>query len=111
MGQAGWIDKMKARWGVGPLDVVAILASFSLAGMSVLLVGRPILAWALPEDAPTWLRVVAYMLLIFPLYQVLLLSWGALLGQFGFFWEREKKLGRLLLRLTGGPQSRSGDQS
>lgn len=33
---------------------------------------------------------------VMPAYQVLLLVYGALLGQFYFFWEKEKKLLRRL---------------
>lgn len=102
MGKHGWIERMKSRWGVGPLGLVGVLAAFSLAGSSLLFVGRPILAWVLPQDAPLWLTVVGYLLLMVPLYQVLLLMWGTLFGQFRFFWKRQKKVGRFLLRLLSG---------
>ena len=94
----GWIERMRRKWGVGPWGVLAILLAFSLAGSSVLYLARPILDYMIP-DAPTWVWVLAYLLVIFPLYQILLLAYGTLLGQFGFFWKKEKQLGRLLLRL------------
>lgn len=111
MSQESWMDKMKSRWGLGPLGVLAVLAAFSLAGTSVLFIARPILAWVLPQNAPTYLKIVLYVVLIFPLYQMLLLAWGTLLGQFRFFWEREKELVRLLLRLVGGGKSRPEEES
>ncbi|HSR69455.1 MAG TPA: DUF6787 family protein [Acidobacteriota bacterium] len=111
MGDQGWMERMKVRWGVGPLGLVGVLAAFSLAGSSVLFVGRPILGWVLPQDAPTWLRVVGYLLLIVPLYQVLLLMWGTLFGQFRFFWEREKKLGRFLMGLLSGGKEEEQEHS
>ena len=94
--------RMKTRWGVGPFGVVAILVAFAAAGSSVLYVGHPIKEFLLPENAAGWLRVVVYILVIFPLYHVLLLGYAALLGQFRFFWRREKQmlwhLRRLVLR-------------
>ncbi|UCE02804.1 MAG: hypothetical protein JSW67_00950 [Candidatus Latescibacterota bacterium] len=92
--------RMKSRWGVGPLGVIAILLVFSLTGSSVVLLRRPIMGFLLPADAPTWLHVVLYLLVIFPLYQVLLLVYGALFGQFRFFWEKEKQLLLLLRRVV-----------
>jgi hypothetical protein len=92
------IERMKERWGVGPLGVVAILLCFSLAGSSVVFLRGPVLGFLLPPHAPTWLRVVLYLLVVVPLYQLLLLGYGALLGQFRFFWDRERKLVRLLFR-------------
>ena len=41
-------------------------------------------------------------------YQVLLLAWGAVFGQFRFFWEKEKRLFRLLFGWMG-PRKRSSD--
>jgi hypothetical protein len=93
--------RMKSRWGVGPLGVVAILLVFSLTGSSVVLLRRPIMGFLLPADAATWLQVVLYLLVIFPLYQVLLLVYGALFGQFRFFWKKEKQLLLLFRRLLG----------
>lgn len=84
--------RMESRWGVGPLGVVAILLSFSLAGSSIVYLRRPVMDFLLPAEAATWLKVVVYLLVVFPIYQALLLAYGALLGQFRFFWEKEKRL-------------------
>ena len=91
--------RMKARWGVGPFGVLAILAAFALAGSSVVRFGYPLMHRILPADSPTWQRVVVYLLVVFPLYHVLLLAWATLLGQFRFFWEREKRLVQRMRRL------------
>ena len=92
------IDRLKKRWGVqSTWQVVTILIVFSVAGTSILFV-KPYIYDALgisPEASP-WIR---YPLIIL-FYQVLLLIWGTLFGQFRFFWEKEKKLGRLLFGWT-----------
>lgn len=89
---------MQSRYGVSAWGVVAILLAFSLAGFSVLKVTRPILDFILPEDVPRWLWWTARILIIVPVYQVLLLMYGTLLGQFRFFWEKEKKMASWIAR-------------
>ena len=37
-----------------------------------------------------------YLVVILPIYQVLLLGYGTLLGQFDFFWSKMKAVGRLV---------------
>ena len=95
--QNTWV-RMKSRWGVSTWGAIAILLAFSLAGSTVLKITRPILEFILPEDVPRWLWWTARILIIVPVYQVLLLGYGTLLGQFRFFWEKEKKMGGWLAR-------------
>ncbi len=72
---------------------------FSLAGMNVSICRKPIFhLLGYTNTTPMWIKVVSYILLIFPLYQSSLLFYGFFLGQFGFFWEKEKALGRFLKR-------------
>ena len=93
------MEKMKAKWGVGPWGVVAILIVFALTGMTVVYLKKPILDAVLPPDAPGWQRWTFYLLIIFPLYQIMLMIYGALFGQFKFFWAKEKMMVRGVARL------------
>jgi len=90
------LHKLKQRWGVSSnWRVIAIFLAFSLAGSSILLVKQPVYhVLRVPQDASLWLKIPLAILM----YQVLLLVWGAMLGEFRFFWEKEKKLGRWLAR-------------
>lgn len=91
-------EKMKRRWGVGPWGVLAILLTFSLSGLTVVWVRPLILNAIVPAGAPKWTRWVAYALVIVPLYQVTLIAYGTVLGQFSFFWQKEKAMGRWIKR-------------
>lgn len=102
MSKPGFMERMKARWGVGPWGVVAILLAFSLAGTTVVRLAPVIQGLILPADAPGWARWTVRILVIFPVYQVLLLGYGTLLGKFSFFWEKEKSM----VRWLGRPFSR-----
>jgi hypothetical protein len=92
------ISRLKTKWGVkSAIRVVLILIVFSLTGMTVVL-ARPVIfsAFGFDESTPFLIKTITYILLIFPMYQILILVYGAMLGQFAFFWEKEKKLVKLL---------------
>ena len=90
------IQKLKDKWGIDSTRrVVIILVIFSITGISILLIKDMVYQWfRIPPDASLWIKVPVAILV----YQVLLLLIGALFGEFRFFWEKEKRLGRLLLR-------------
>jgi hypothetical protein len=68
-----------------------VLIVFSLTGMTVVLV-RPLLfdLFGYTDQTPIWLKVITYLLLVFPMYQVLILLYGAVLGQFSFSGRRKR---------------------
>jgi hypothetical protein len=103
-----WV-RMRTRWGVrSDWAVLAILVSFALAGMSVLKVSRPIMHLVLPPDAPKWLWWTLRVTIIPPVYEVLLLIYGTLLGQGSFFLGKQKRLWlRILRRAPSGEPVRS----
>ena len=90
----GVLEKLKQRWGVkNLLEVILIFMAFSLAGMSVVVLRKSFFnLLGFTEQTAMWLKSITYILFIFPTYQLLLLMYGSLLGQFSFFWEKEKKL-------------------
>ena len=95
------LDRFKKKWGIDrTIDIVLIMTVFSLAGMSVLKVNGYIMNFiGLNESTPIAIKSVVYILIMFPTYQVLLLLFGFCLGQFHFFWEKEKKLGKWITSL------------
>ena|SRR5450432_3842104 len=92
-----WIDKLKSRWKVGSvIQVMIILAVFTCTGLTVVYIMKPILRSFFGENIPLWARIL-YAILILPIYNVFLLFYGFLFGQFRFFWDFEKRFfGRLL---------------
>ncbi len=88
-----WIKNLQQRWQVKTIgQVVLILCAFALTGTTVVWIRKPILAWIFDGDQiPFWARIV-YYICILPFYNIILLFFGSLLGQFRFFWNFEKKL-------------------
>lgn len=102
--KVSWLVRLQEKWQLNSLwQVIAVLITFSLAGSSVVFFRKMLFNLiGFDEASPFWLKTVTYILLVFPLYQVLLLVYGFLLGQFAFFWEKEKKLARWIVsKFTG----------
>jgi len=94
------MEKLKERWGIDSnLQVVIICVVFAITGSSSVYVAKPFLAWiglARETFSDSFFGGFMYwslrLLLIFPFYQVLLVIYGWLFGQFRFFWNFEKKM-------------------
>lgn len=93
------LQKLKTRWGLNSIgQVLLVLLVFAMTGTTVLLLKKPLLLMAFPDgDHPVWFSILYYVLIL-PVYNGILLVYGALFGQFSFFWEFEKKFFR---RMTG----------
>ena len=89
-------NKLKLKWGItSDWQVVTILIAFSLAGPTVIFIkGWYFDLLAFNDQTPTFVKTIAYLVFIFPAYQVILLIYGFLLGQFRFFWEKGALRGR-----------------
>lgn len=87
-----WVDQLQARWKVkSGLQVLLILIVFACTGFTVLFIKRPLFElWFPTGDKPLWASIL-YWILIFPVYNVFLLFYGFVFGQFRFFWEFEKR--------------------
>lgn len=99
------MEKLKERWGISSTSqIILIILVFGLTGSSSVYVAKPVLEYiglARMNFSPDfWWGGFSYyflrILLVFPIYQVLLVSYGWLFGQFEFFWTFEKNmLGRM----------------
>lgn len=91
-----FLEKLQTKWKLKSLwQVVIVLLVFALTGFTILIIKKPIfdLLGVSMESGGFW-KTILYLLLVLPLYQVVLLFWGFLLGQFDFFWEKEKQIFR-----------------
>lgn len=94
------MQSLKERWGISSnFQLVIILFVFAITGSSSVFVAKPFLNIIGLQQAnfpETWWGSTLYwmlrILLIFPFYQLLLVLYGWLLGQFTFFWAFEKKM-------------------
>ena len=89
---AQWIEKLKNRWHLkNTWQVIVILVVFACTGTTVLIIKGPLFAYWFPDgEKPLWANILYYVLIL-PVYNILLLAYGFVFGQFRFFWEFEKR--------------------
>lgn len=94
MQEKNFLHKLQKRWEVNSIrQVLVILLVFALTGFSSMYIKRPVFALlGIDSDTPFWIRALVWSVTILPAYQVLLLGYGFLLGQFAFFWKFEKRM-------------------
>jgi len=82
-------NKLKKRWGItSDFQVAIILVVFALTGFSTIYVNKLIDVFlGINEGSPLWQRVLVFLIIVLPVYNLLLLFWGTVLGQFKFFFN------------------------
>jgi len=88
---------MQEKWGVSAQQFAIIFLVFALTGTTTAILTRYVTAWLGMDASTFWLwKILLRIGMLLLGYQVILLSYGALLGQWAFFWKYEKKLLRKL---------------
>lgn len=87
-------ENLKKRWNIeSNLQVIILLFVFAIAGSSTLYARKGIFfLLEITTETNLLIRILLYILVIFPTYQIIFLIVGALFGQFKFVWEFEKKV-------------------
>ena len=89
------MNRLKEKWGItSNFQIIIILLVFSITGSVSVWIARPALnlVGLDNETVSSWLFWPIRIVIIFPIYQVLIVIIGALFGQFKFFWAFEKKM-------------------
>ena len=86
-------DRIMTKWNIdNDRDFWLIMLTYSLAGMTILPVKKIIFhAIGITDHTPFWVVVLVYIPLVPPVYQVGLIFFGTILGQFHFVWGQAKK--------------------
>lgn len=91
----GFLQRLQTKWKLDSLlQVVLVLVVFACTGFTILFIKNPILNFFGIErgGGQGFINTVLYLILILPLYQIFLLIYGFIFGQFKFFWEKEKQI-------------------
>lgn len=88
-----FLERLKNRWNLSSLwQVVIVLIVFALTGFSVMFLKKPIFEWIGTNPDYELFFSILYYILILPVYNLILLFYGLIFGQFQFFWNFEKKM-------------------
>src|SRR5215203_4269933 len=85
------LKKLQRHWKVAGMDLFLILLTFAVTGTFTAWVSKSITAWLDIEKYTFWWWGLKLLVLIMG-YQVFILMFGFLFGQFSFFWRYEKKI-------------------
>jgi hypothetical protein len=95
----GFLQRLQTKWKLESLfQVVMVLVVFACTGFTILFIKNPILDFFGVEKGG-FLNTLFYLLLVLPLYQIFLLIYGFIFGQFRFFWEKEKQIFRRIAQI------------
>lgn len=89
------IRKLESKWKVQQRwELIRIFIIFAITGSSSVFVGRPIIQFlgVSTENLGSILYWIIFVVVSLIFYQILLVFWGYVLGQFTFFWNFEKKM-------------------
>jgi hypothetical protein len=89
------MGKFRERWNIkSNWQLAAIFVIFAITGSTAGYLSKPILnIFGVNRDTVSgFIYWPIYIILIFPVYQILLVGFGFIFGQFAFFWAFEKKM-------------------
>lgn len=89
------MKKLKERWNIkSNWQLIIIFIVFAITGSTAAYLSKPVTTaiGITKENLSLWIYWPFRLLIIFPVYQILLIVIGTILGQFNFFWEFEKKM-------------------
>ena len=97
--KVGWVNKLQKRWEVSAFQVIVILVVFACTGFTVMFLKKPIVSLFVENGEKSILFSTIYYILILPIYNIILLIYGFIFGQFEFFWNFEKRFFRRMFRI------------
>lgn len=89
------MKKLKKHWNIdNNWQIIIIFIVFGITGSAAAYLSKPVTnALGISnENMSLWLYWPLRIIILFPIYQIMLVIIGAVFGQFKFFWEFEKKM-------------------
>ena len=90
-----FFEKAKQNWKINSFSqFIIIMIVFAIAGSLSIIISEPLLEFLglKHENMSTIKYYILRILIIFPVYQIVLIIIGSIFGQFKFFYEIEKKM-------------------
>ena len=78
------------------LRLSIIFIVFTITGSLSVVIGEYVVQFFFPDEVGGVFYWIMRILIIFPLYQILLIIVGTIFGEFRYFWSMEKKILRRL---------------
>ena len=87
------LENLKKRWGINSnLQVIKIIIVFGITGSLAAWLSKPFISFLNIVDEGTFLSWILRLIIIFPIYQIILIIVATLFGEFKWFWNFLKKM-------------------
>ena len=87
------LENLKKRWGINSnLQVIKIIIVFGITGSLAAWLSKPFISFLNIVDEGTFLSWILRLIIVFPIYQIILIIVAALFGEFKWFWSFLKKM-------------------
>ena len=87
------LKNLKKRWGINSnLQVIKIIIVFGITGSLAAWLSKPFISFLNIVDEGTFLSWILRLIIIFPIYQIILIIVATLFGEFKWFWNFLKKM-------------------
>jgi hypothetical protein len=92
-----YLNRLKQKWDIrSDRQLAIVFLVFALTGSGSVKLSAPVLEFTgINEIESEWIRIPLRLIMIFPVYQALLLLVGGVFGQFRFFLNLQKRWFRL----------------
>ena len=87
------LENLKKRWRINTnLQLIKIIIVFGITGSLAAWLSKPLISFLNIVDEGTFLGWIFRLIIIFPIYQIILIIVAALFGEFKWFWSFLKKM-------------------
>ena len=87
------LENLKKRWGINSnLQVIKIIIVFGITGSLAAWLSKPFISFLNIVDEGTFLSWILRLIIVFPIYQIILIIVATLFGEFKWFWNFLKKM-------------------
>ena len=87
------LENLKKRWGINSnLQVIKIIIVFGITGSLAAWLSKPFISFLNIVDEGTFLSWILRLIIVFPIYQIILIIVAALFGEFKWFLSFLKKM-------------------
>ena len=91
------LENLKKRWGINSnLQVIKIIIVFGITGSLAAWLSKPFISFLNIVDEGTFLSWILRLIIVFPIYQIILIIVATLFGEFKWFWNF---LNKMLIRM------------
>ena len=87
------LEILKKRWRINSnLQAIKIIIVFGITGSLAAWLSKPFISFLNIVDEGTFLSWILRLIIIFPIYQIILIIVATLFGEFKWFWNFLKKM-------------------